>query len=87
MKPTSFAALAVATALVLAIAIVTYGAQNRWSQAKVSGASLFPNLAAQAPRIAKIELKQGEKALTLARDKDAWEIGRASCRERVSECV
>jgi hypothetical protein len=74
MKPTSFAALAVATALVLAIAIVTYGAQNRWSQAKVSGASLFPNLAAQAPRIAKIELKQGEKALTLARDKDAWSL-------------
>ena len=37
MKPTSFAALAVVTVLALAVAIATYGAQNRWSQAKVSG--------------------------------------------------
>jgi len=74
MKPTSFAALAVVTVLALAIAMATYGAQNRWSQAKVSGAPLFPNLATQAPRIAKIELMQGEKALTLARDKEAWSL-------------
>ncbi len=74
MKPASFAALAVVTVLALAIAIATYGAQNRWSQAKVSGASLAPNLAAQASRIAKIELKQGDKTLTLARDKDAWSL-------------
>jgi hypothetical protein len=74
MKPTSFAALAVATVLVLAVAIAAYGTQNRWSQAKVSGASLFPNLPAQSPRIARIELKQGEKSLTLARDKEAWSL-------------
>jgi hypothetical protein len=74
MKPTSFAALAVATVLALVIAIATYGAQNRWSQAKVSGAALFPGLAAQAARIAKIELKQGDKTLTLARDKEAWTL-------------
>ena len=60
--------------LALAIAIATYAAQNRWSQAKVSGAGLFPGLAAQASRIAKIELKQGDKALTLARDKDGWTL-------------
>ena len=58
--------------LAVAIAITTYAAQNRWAQAKVSGARLFPGLAAQAGRIAKIELKQGDKALTLARDKEAW---------------
>ncbi len=74
MKPTSFAALAVVTVLALVVAIATYAAQNRWSQAKVSGASLFPGLAAQAARIAKIELKQGDKTLTLARDKDAWSL-------------
>ena len=74
MKPTAFAALAVVTVLAMVVAIATYGAQNRWSQAKVSGASLSPNLAAQAPRIAKIELKQGDKTLTLARDKDAWTL-------------
>ncbi len=74
MKPTSFAALAVVTALSVAIAIATYASQNRWSQAKVSGASLFPGLAAQAGRIAKIEIKQGDKSLTLAREKEGWSL-------------
>jgi hypothetical protein len=74
MKPRSFAALAVVTVLAVAIAITTYAAQNRWAQAKVSGAGLFPGLAAQASRIARIELKQGDKSLTLARDKDVWTL-------------
>ena len=74
MKPTAFAALAVVTVLAMVVAIATYGTQNRWSQVKVSGASLAPNLAAQAPRIARIEIKQGEKSLTLARDTDAWTL-------------
>jgi Domain of unknown function (DUF4340) len=74
MKPTSFAALAVATVLVLAVAIAAYGTQNRWSHAKVSGAALFPTLPAQSARIARIELKQGDKSLTLAREKDAWSL-------------
>ncbi len=74
MKPRAFAALAVVTVAALVVAIATYAAQNRWSQVKVSGAGLVPGLAAQAGRIAKIELKQGEKALTLARDKEAWSV-------------
>jgi hypothetical protein len=74
MKPRSFAALAVVTVVVAAIAIATYAAQNRWSQAKVSGAGLFPGLAAQASGIARIELKQGDKTLTLARDKEGWSL-------------
>jgi uncharacterized protein DUF4340 len=74
MKPRAFAALAVVTVAALVFAIATYAAQNRWSHVKVSGAGLVPGLAAQASRIAKIELKQGEKALTLARDKEAWSV-------------
>lgn len=74
MKPRSFAALAVVTVVAVAIAISTYAAQNRWSQAKVTGAALFPGLAAQASRIATIELKQGDKSLTLARDKETWSL-------------
>jgi hypothetical protein len=74
MKPRAFAALAVVTVAALVLAIATYAAQNRWSHVKVSGAGLVPGLAAQASRIAKIELKQGEKALTLARDKEAWSL-------------
>ena len=74
MKPRSFAALAVVTVVAVAIAISTYAAQNRWAQAKVSGAALFPGLAAQANGIARIEIKQGDKAVALARDKDAWSL-------------
>jgi Domain of unknown function (DUF4340) len=74
MKPRAFVALAVVTVVALVIAIATYAAQNRWSQVKVSGAGLFPGLAAQASRIARIELKQGDKTLTLARDKEAWSV-------------
>jgi hypothetical protein len=72
MKPTSFAALSVVTVLALVVAIATYSAQNRWSQPKVSGTSLFPGLAAQSARIARIELSQGDRALALARDKESW---------------
>lgn len=74
MRPQSFAALAVVTVAAAIIAVTTYAAQNRWSQVKVSGASLFPGLAAQASGIARIELKQGDKSLVLARDKDTWTV-------------
>ena len=74
MKPRSFAALAVITVFAVAISLTTYASQNRWSQAKVSGAGLFPGLAVQASRIARIELRQGDKALALARDKETWSL-------------
>ncbi len=74
MKPHSFAALAVITLFAVAISLSTYASQNRWSQTQVSGAVLFPGLGAQAGQIAKIEIKQGDKAVALARDKDAWTL-------------
>jgi hypothetical protein len=74
MKPRPFATLLIVTVVALAIAIATYAAQNRWSQPKISGAGLFPGLAPQANRIARVEIKQGDKALVLARDKDAWSL-------------
>ena len=74
MKARTFAALAVITVAALVIAIATYAAQNRWSQAKVSGAALLPGLPAQASRIARIEIAQSGKALALARDKESWSL-------------
>jgi Domain of unknown function (DUF4340) len=74
MKPRSFAALAVITVFAVAISMTTYASQNRWSQAQVTGAGLFPDLASQASTIARIELKQGDKSLTLVREKDGWSI-------------
>jgi Domain of unknown function (DUF4340) len=74
MKPRAFAALALITLVAVAIAIATYAAQNRWSQAKVSGASLLPGLAAQANRISRLELQQGDKTLALAKSDEGWTL-------------
>jgi Domain of unknown function (DUF4340) len=74
MKPRAFAALAVITLVAVAVAIATYASQNRWSQAKVTGAALLPGLAAQASRISRVELQQGDKALALAKSDEGWTL-------------
>jgi hypothetical protein len=87
MKPRSFAALAIVTVVALVVAIATYATQNRWSQAKVTGDALFPNLAANASRVARIEIRQGDKAVTLARDKDSWSVADRSGYPAKTEAV
>ena len=74
MRPKAFTILALATALALVVAITNYAAQTRLSAERVSGEPLLPGLAMQAAKIAKIELRQGEKTITLARDKDTWSL-------------
>ena len=74
MKPKPFAALAVATVLALIVALTTFASQTRLAQVRDSGAPLFPGFAAQAGRIARIELQQGDKKVALARDKDSWSL-------------
>ena len=74
MKPRAFAALAAVTLVAAVVAIATYVSQNRWSQAKVSGAALLPGLAGQASRISRVELQQGDKALALARSDEGWTL-------------
>jgi hypothetical protein len=74
MKPKSFAVLAIAAVLSAVIALATYASNNRWSQARTGGQPLFPDLAAQASRIANVEIKRGDKTLTLARGKDGWVV-------------
>jgi Domain of unknown function (DUF4340) len=74
MKPRAFAALAVITLVAVVVAIATYASQNRWSQAKVSGAALLPGVAAQASRISRVELQQGDKALALAKSDEGWTL-------------
>ena len=54
------------------VAAATYVSQNRWSQTKVTGAALFPSLASQSAKIARIELRQGDKKLALERKDQAW---------------
>ena len=74
MKPKPFAALLTVTALALLFAIASYASNNRWAPTKTSGTALLPGIAAHADRIAKVELNQGAKTLTLARDKENWTL-------------
>jgi Domain of unknown function (DUF4340) len=87
MKPKQFAALLGVTALALLFAVVSYVSNNRWAPARVSGATLLPELAAQADKVAKVELSQGGKKLTLAREKSDWVLADRSQYPAKSESV
>ncbi len=87
MKPRSFAALVIITVVAFVLAVTTYAAENRWSQAKVSGDPLFPGLAAQAGKVVRIEIRQGDKSLVLARDKESWSLADRSGYPAKTEAV
>jgi hypothetical protein len=72
MKPRTIAELAIVALVAVVIAATTYVSQNRWSQAKVSGAALFPGLISQGAKIARVELRQGDKKLALERKDQNW---------------
>jgi hypothetical protein len=72
VKPRPFTALAVITALALVVAVATYASYSRVSDVRVSGAALFPGLAGEASRVARIVVTQGNKTLALERGKDGW---------------
>jgi hypothetical protein len=74
MKPRTIAELGIVALVALIVAAASYMSQNRWSQAKVNGAALFPGLAAQSAKIARIELRQGDKKLALERKDQSWAL-------------
>jgi Domain of unknown function (DUF4340) len=74
MKPRTIAELGIVALVALIVAAASYMSQNRWSQAKVDGAALFPGLASHSPKIARIELRQGDKKLALERKEQSWAL-------------
>ena len=72
MKPRAIAELGIVALVAVVVAAATYVSQNRWSQTKVTGAALLPSLASQGAKIARIELRQGDKKLALERKDQAW---------------
>lgn len=68
MKPSSFAALLLVAAVALVIAIASYAGNTRLAQTKVSGAPLASGLVANVSRIARIEVKQGDKSIVATRN-------------------
>jgi Domain of unknown function (DUF4340) len=72
MKPQHFAYLAVAAAGSLAAALAVYSTQYPSSTPADAGALMLPDLRAQADKIARIEIKQGDRTSVLARSGDKW---------------
>jgi nitrogen fixation protein FixH len=74
MKPRHFVVLAILAVVTTVAAIAAYAANNTWVQAPVGGARAFPSLAASSGNVAAIEIRQGEKTLTIERKDNAWRI-------------
>ena len=72
MKPQTFSALLIAAIVTSAFAIVSYASNNRVARPKVAGAPLVAGLAANAPRIARVEVSQGDKQVALALEGGTW---------------
>ncbi len=74
MTPILFAGLTAAAAVSLLVAIIVYVSNNTWSSGEVAGERLFPGLAGKVNDIARIEVKQGGKELTIAAGDGGWGI-------------
>jgi hypothetical protein len=74
MTPKAFVYLAVAAALSVLFAIVSYASNNQWSSGKAAGDKLFPKLVSDASQIAAIEIKQGDEVAVLERKGGSWSL-------------
>lgn len=74
IKPQHFVALAIAALASLLLSVALYASTYSFNTGKVEGTLLLPDLARQGDRIATVELRQGERKLTLQRNANAWRV-------------
>lgn len=74
MKPHHFAALAAGAAASLVAALVAFSTLQQRASALPAGAKLFPSLEAEAGKVARIELVQADRAVTLEKKGEVWAI-------------
>lgn len=72
MKPSTFSGLIVATVVVGAAAVAAYSTNNRIARPKATGTPLVANLSAKGSQITRIEVRQGDTAVSLARGPEGW---------------
>jgi len=72
MTPRNFVYLAIAAALSVLFAVVSFASNNQWSTGRASGAKLFPTLVTDASQIATIEVRQGDDSVVLERAGGSW---------------
>ncbi len=74
IKPQHFVSLAAVTLATLLLTLGVWAASNRWSTGKVEGTQVLPGLTRQSDSIGTVELRQGDKKMTLKREGPAWKI-------------
>jgi hypothetical protein len=74
MTPKAFVYLAVAAALSVLFAIVSYASNNQWGAGAATGEKLFPKLVGEASQIATVEVKQGDELVVLERKGGSWSL-------------
>lgn len=72
MTPRNFIYLAIAAALSVLFAVVSFASNNQWSTGRAAGAKLFPALVSDASQIATIEVRQGDDTVVLERTGGSW---------------
>ena len=72
MTPRNFVYLAIAAALSVLFAVVSFASNNQWSTGRAVGAKLFPTLVSDASQIATVEVRQGDDTVVLERKGGSW---------------
>jgi len=74
MTPKNFLYLAVAAALSVLFAVVSYASNNQWSTGKAAGEKLFPSLSNDLSKVSGIQVRQGDESLTLEKAGATWGV-------------
>lgn len=74
MTPNKFLYLAVAAALSVLFAIVSYASNNQWSSGRATGEKLFPSLSNDLSKVTGIRISRGEESLTLEKSGATWGV-------------
>jgi hypothetical protein len=74
MKPRHFLLLAIAALVATALAAITHASRQPALEIKKAARPLVPGLVRNVERLGAIEVKQGEKSLTIERKGEAWSI-------------
>jgi hypothetical protein len=74
MTPRNFVYLAIAAALSVMFALVSFASNNQWSAGGAAGAKIFPTLVSDASRIGTIEVRQSENTVVLERAGGSWNL-------------
>jgi hypothetical protein len=74
MTPRNFLYLAIAAALSVLFAFVSYASNNQWGTSKAAGDKMLPALADNISKVARIQIVQGGDSITLEKTGATWGV-------------